>query len=143
MLSSRVRQSGSRIGATAQVAGSPVGGPDVVLGLTTVSEAEDAPVLEKAPENADDANPVREPRHPGAQTADAPNHEIDLHSRLGGAIQRADHVGVRQAVELGTDATTASRAGVLRLTVDERNEALEHLFRRDQQPAKGDLRRPR
>src|SRR5213595_1370310 len=37
---------------TAQVAGSPVGGPDVVLGLTTVSEAEDAPVLEKAPENA-------------------------------------------------------------------------------------------
>ena len=52
--------------AAAQVAGPPVGRPDVVLGLTAVGEREDAPMLEKAPQNADHANPVREPRYPGA-----------------------------------------------------------------------------
>src|SRR2546430_15138017 len=52
--------------APAQVAGSPVGRPDVVLGLPAVGERADAPMLEKAPQNADDANPVREPGHPGA-----------------------------------------------------------------------------
>src|SRR5437660_12159643 len=47
--------------APAQVAGSPVGRPDVVLGLPGGGERADAPMPQEAPASADDADPDRKP----------------------------------------------------------------------------------
>src|SRR5438309_6212177 len=86
-----------------EIAGHPVGAAEIDLFLAAVGEMENATVLEKAAHNAAHANTVTNPAHAGTESAHAPDDQIDIHSRLRGAIQPHDDVLVEQGIHLCDD----------------------------------------
>ena len=82
----------THLDALVEVAGHEVGRADVVrrpAGAGAVAEAVDAGVLEVAAEDRADPDVLRQARHAGAQAADAPQDQVDLHAGLAGARRGA------------------------------------------------------
>ena len=94
------------------------GAPDVPVGRLRIgAEAIDARMLEKAPDNRDDANALRAPNHAGPERADAARDEVDVHSVARRAVEGAYDVRVREPVQLRDDARRIAGAGVLRFSL--------------------------
>ncbi len=86
--------------------------------------------LEVPPVRGDDPDPLRQPRHPGAQGAGAGDDQIDPHPPLGGPVEGVDDLAVDEPVDLEADA--AGRAG-RRLPPDQLQEAPPEVARPDQE----------
>ena len=71
-----------RFHATIEVARPPVRGAHVILGLTTIREIEDPRVLQEAPDDADDADVLRQSLRLRLETADAAHQQMDAHAGL-------------------------------------------------------------
>src|SRR5712671_2291169 len=65
-----------------EVAGHPVGGPEVQLGVAVVSEIENARVLEKTADDADHSDSITDARNSRPQAADPTDDQVDVHSGL-------------------------------------------------------------
>ena len=76
-------------------------------------------MLEEPVDHADHLDAVRDARDARPQHADPAHHQLDLHARLGGPVQRLDHVGFLERVHLGDDAPAAGVLRDLRLAVDQ------------------------
>ncbi len=75
-------------------------------------------MLEKAPDNALDADIFGKPWNTRPQAADAAHHKINLHTRLARPIERIDNAGIHQRIELGPDLRRAARLGMVNLFLD-------------------------
>ena len=71
--------------------------------LLAALEGVDPRVLEEAADDRDDADVLRDPRHPRAQAADAAHVEVDPDPGLRGLVERLDAAGVDQRVHLQRD----------------------------------------
>src|SRR6185503_8951608 len=105
------------------------------LFVTAVVEIGEARVLEYPANDTDHANPLAEARHPRSEAADAANQEVDVHSLIGRVVERVDDLRRLQRVHLGKDAGRPAGAGMVRLTMDQREEAVFQRRRCDEQPA--------
>src|SRR3954468_9087405 len=88
-------------------------------------------MLEEAADDADDANAVAHVLNPWAQAANTANDQVDLHPRLGRAIQRVDNLSVDERVHLADDARRSALAGVIRFSLDQLDEPRSHVQGRD------------
>ncbi len=79
---------------------------------------EDARVLEEAPDDRAHADVLRELRHARAQRAHAAHHEVDLHARLRGLVERLDHLRLEEGVHLRGDARRPAGLGGARAGID-------------------------
>ena len=84
-----------------------VGRGDEVFFVAAVAEVVDARMLQKAADDADDADVLRQAGDAGAEPAGIPHEQIDLHPCHGGAIERLDHVAVLKGVHLELDEPAA------------------------------------
>ena len=75
------------------------------------------------------------PGTPGPQAADAAHDQVNLHARLRGAVEGLDDLPFGQRIDLGDDAGGQALAGVLGLALDELEQAVVQLERRDQELA--------
>ena len=92
-------------------------------------------MLEEAADDADHADAIAHAGDARAQAADAAHDEIDLHAGLRRAIERIDHLGIDERVHLRDDARRPARARVLGFALDQLEEPLAHVRRRDEQLA--------
>ncbi len=92
-------------------------------------------MLEETVDNADHTDPLGDARQAGPQAARAPNDEVDVHARLGRAIQRVDDRDFHQRIHLDDDPRRLTGLRVLALAVDELDHALAQLDRRHDQLA--------
>ena len=81
--------------AAQQVALQPVGAGAEQFRLAVVAEPVHAAVLEEAADDRTHADVLRHARHARAQGAGAAHDQVDLHARLRGRVQRADHAAAR------------------------------------------------
>jgi len=65
-----------------EVARHPVSRAEVKLFIASVGEVKQARMLEKPADDADDSDPITDPRNSGPQAADATDDQIDLHACL-------------------------------------------------------------
>src|SRR5262249_3761647 len=105
-----------------------VGGAEEVRRAGSDSEPVDARVLEEAADDRPDADPLREARNAWAETAHAAHDEVDLGAGLRRVVQRVDHLGIDEAVELQRDPTVGCR-----LTTNQLEQARTQPRRRDEQ----------
>ena len=75
------------------------------------------------------------PGTPGPQAADAADDQVDLHAGLAGRVEPVDHCRIDQRVQLGPDRRRPARAGVGDLGVDQLDEAVAQVERRDRRSA--------
>src|SRR5438045_9692626 len=88
--------------------------------------------LEKAAEDAYDANTLGESRYARAQRANPAHHEVDIDSRLRCPVECLDHRRVGKRIELGADARrTPSGARMLSLAIVEGQHTLQRRGWRD------------
>jgi hypothetical protein len=73
---------------------------DVILFLAAIVKVVNTRVLEKATDDADDSNVVRNARHTGTQSTRVPNDEVDMHTRLRGFVERTGDVDIFERVGL-------------------------------------------
>ena len=92
-------------------------------------------MFEKAADDADDADVFADAGQTGANPAVAADDQVDADARLAGFVELADQRAVFQAVHLGDDRAGVSLHGVGDLVVDQFDEALAHVDRRDEQLA--------
>src|SRR5262249_38966308 len=109
--------------AAMKIARHPVGGRDVNLGIgvrkrLAGAEADDAAVLEKAPDDALDADVLGKSGHTRPQAADAADNELDLNAGLGGAVECVDDAGIDHRVELRPDVAGTAGLHMLDLLLD-------------------------
>ena len=83
------------------------------------------------------------PATSGPQRADAAHEELDAHSRLRRAVERAHHFGVGEAVHLDADPGRLARARMARLALDQLEHGGEQLHRRHEGAAREPIRRTR
>ena len=86
-----------------EVARHQVGRGDVHGTLALALERVDARVLQKAPDDRDDADVLRDAGDPWAQAADAAHVQVHAHAGARGAIERTDAVAVDERVHLHRD----------------------------------------
>src|SRR5437762_8723625 len=102
-------------------------------------------VLEKATEDAYDANALGESRYARTQRADPAHHEVDVDSRLRCPVECLNHRRVGKRIELGADARRSPRpppgAPMLSLAIDQRQHTLQQRGWRDEQVPQLNLRR--
>ena len=91
--------------AVVQVTGHPVGAAHEELLVAVVGEPEDTAVLQLPPHNTAHGNIVADAFQTGAQGADAPDDQFNLHARHGRFIQFLNDRLVQQGVHLGNDVT--------------------------------------
>lgn len=82
--------------AAEEIALHPVGAGTEHDLLAVGVETVDARVLQHAADDRAHSNVVRNSGHTGAQATHAANDQVDLHARLGRAVERLDHLGLRQ-----------------------------------------------
>ncbi len=87
-----------------EIAIHPVGAGAEYLLLAVVVEVEHPGVLQEASHDGAHPDVVRDARDPGAQAADPPHDEVNLHPGLGGAVEGPDHLLLHHCVHLGDDA---------------------------------------
>ncbi len=95
-----------------------------------VAEAVDPAVLEVAPEDAADADVLRQAGHAGTQARDAANDQVDLHASVAGGVQRLDHLGIADRVGLDRDPAVLAEAG---LPLDQLEQPRAQVTRRHHQ----------
>src|SRR6516165_8330905 len=90
--------------ALLEIARHPVGARKIEFLLSSVGEVKNSAVFKKTAYDAAHANAVADATNPGTQGTHAPHQEIDLHTRLRGAVQPGDNIFVQQSIHLGNDA---------------------------------------
>ena len=118
--------------AEVEVSGHPVGAADVQMLTLAVAEEEDARMLKEAADHAFDGDVFGEAWHAGTHAADAADVKGDLHAGLAGFDELVDDVLIGEAVDLGDDARWLAGFGGCDLAIDELEEMVFHLERRDE-----------
>ena len=139
-MGARVLDRHDRLDAVVEVARHQIGAAEVVARNVPRFEDEDAAVLEKAPEHADDADVVAESFDARAQGADAACEDLDLdafHRRL---VELVDDRLVGQVVDLDPDARLVAGCGRGRGRPDLLDQPFAQIEGRDQELA--EPRRP-
>ena len=111
-----------QLDSLAQVAIHEIGAGDEDGVFATLAEPEDAGVLQVAVDDADDADVFAQALHTRAEAADAADVEANLHARVGGFVERLDHLAVFEGVHLEHDLSGLALAGTLALAADEGDE---------------------
>ena len=87
-------------------------------------------MLEVAAEDRAHPDVLAQPRHPGAQAADAAHDQVDLHAGGAGLVQRLDQLGIAERVQLGGDPALGAER---RLVLDEIDQLAAQVAWRDEQ----------
>ena len=119
-----------------EVARHPVGRGQKVLGFAGVLKIKDAGVFQKAVDNGNHADIIRNARQSGPQAANAPNDQVDLHPGLAGRVEFFDEGLVNQTVELGNEAGGTAGSGVFDFAPNAADHAVSELGRGDQEVMK-------
>ena len=111
-----------RFAALVEVARHPVRAAAEDFSLATVGEGEDAAVLEKAANDAADADALAQAFDAGTKSAHAANDQVDLDAGFGGGVERLDQRPVEQGIHFGHDGRGPAGAGVLGFAHDQLHE---------------------
>ena len=76
-------------------------------------------VLQEPPDDALDGDVLREPGDPRPQTAHSTNYQRDRHAGLRRRVQRFDHIGIDQRIQLCPNSGGAARLCMRDLGGDE------------------------
>src|SRR5262249_55156460 len=113
-----------------------VGAAEVIARILSCLEDEDATVLEKTSEDADDADVFAEALHSRAQRADAAGEDLDLDALLRSLVELLDDRLVGQVVELEADPRLLAGSRRRRGGADLLDQPLAQIEGRDPQLAK-------
>ena len=105
--------------------------------LVGPAEVQDAGVLEEPAQDRPDVDVLAQPRHPGAEGADTPHHDLDGHAGLRRAVQGVDHLLVDQRVGLDADARIDALLRQGDLALDALDDPRADALGGDQQTAVG------
>ena len=122
-----------RLHAFQQVARHPVSATNINFFFAAVGEVENPAVLEKASDNAAYLDVVADAAHARPQSANAAHHQVNLHSRLRGAIELAHDVAVQQRIHLDDDSRRTSMPRMIRFPGDQIDATLSQIDGRNQQ----------
>ena len=115
--------------ASIEVARHPVGGSEIQLLLAVVGEIEDARMLQKAADDADDSDAIADPWYSRSKAADAAHDQVDVDSSLRGIVEMLDDVRIDQRIHFGDNARWFPRSGQLRFPVHHLGESRAHVAR--------------
>ena len=118
-LDTRVVDRESGLDASIEVARHPVGGGAVVQRIATISEDEDARMLQVAAQNGDRLEICRCREILGGDREGSPHDQPDLDASLGGFLQNGNDLRVGQVVQLRFDGRWLTSLGTLDFRVDE------------------------
>src|SRR5262249_33917273 len=113
-----------RLHPPVEVARHQVGAPQVDLLAAPVAEVEDAVVLQEAPDDADDADVLRESGYAGAEDTHLTHDQVDLHAFARRPVEAVDDLGVGEPVDLEDEVPRLAPGDGGGLAVDQLHQAL-------------------
>src|SRR5450432_2878298 len=105
-----------------KIARHPIRARQIEIGFAGVAEIIDAAVLEKTPNDTDHPDVFAQPLDFRAETANAADDEIDLHSGARSFVELFDDLVVDERVELGDDPPGLTRGGEVALALDQADQ---------------------
>src|SRR5438045_8111605 len=95
-------------------------------------------MLEKASDDADDADAVANSRHSGPEAADSAHDQVDSHAGAGSVVKALDYLRIDERIHLGDDSRRLPRFSVFRFAPDHVAESLSHVARREAENARSE-----
>ena len=109
--------------APVKVSSHQIGAAEIDLRLPPVLEIEDAAVLEKSSDDAEDPDRLADSRQSRPEAADSPDDEVDHHAGRRRRIKLLDHPRVCQRVHFEEEPCRSSLLGMRDLPLDQFSQA--------------------